>query len=124
MLMVLVPSAAFARVAYLCKLDGTVRSACCCPSAKASAEPSTTAMREACCCDVSEMAPSTAAAADAPKPSALAQPAFVAIADTIVAAMARRIAVAVPPRALASRHRAHLAHLDRSLFASHCSFLL
>ena len=40
-LVVLLPSAAFAGVRYLCAMDGQVRSACCCPAKTHKQEPNT-----------------------------------------------------------------------------------
>ena len=63
MLTVLLPSAAFAGVRYLCAIDGHVRSACCCPGKthkqERNAEPQTE-MRSTCCCKVSTTTPTVA----------------------------------------------------------------
>jgi hypothetical protein len=122
MLAVLLPSAAFARVAYLCSMDGKVRSACCCP-AKTQTQPRDpaplTSMKSACCCEVSTLAPTRTAAADPPRVSAQLQPELVAIEPAPISAP--------PPRHLASfapRSHAPPDPVDRSLFASHCALLL
>jgi hypothetical protein len=61
-MMVLLPSIAFGgRSEYLCRLDGKVRSSCCCPSAAHPQEPrGPTSVRGACCCTILETAPTRA----------------------------------------------------------------
>lgn len=121
-LMVFLPSAAFARSEYLCRLDGQVRSSCCCPASVQKHEaPRPTSVREACCCTVVEAAPSRG------------QPASPGSAHDLRSHLAATVAsapvhAAPPPLAIAgSATRLHATappgHV-RDLFARHCVFLL
>jgi hypothetical protein len=116
-LMVLAPSAAFARSEYLCRFDGQVRLACCCPT-QAHDGPS---VREACCCIVSEGAPSRAqpASEDHGSGSRLHQPVLVAAAATSGSAVRVSVSALAPlPRSTAP------PDCHQALFARHCARLL
>ncbi|HET9626537.1 MAG TPA: hypothetical protein VFP84_34480 [Kofleriaceae bacterium] len=114
---VLLPAAVFARIGFLCQLDGQLRAACCCPDqGKRGAEAPAT-LRAACCC--------TRLAAPAPAHPPAAHevshpPAFdlVAVVEAPLPLIAPTRRATLPPRALAPPDP------DRSLFARHCALLL
>jgi hypothetical protein len=118
-LMVLAPSAAFARSEYLCRFDGQVRLACCCP-AKAQAHDAAS-VREACCCTVSEGAPSRVqpATEDHGSGSRLHQPVVVAAAAAYASAVRVSVSTIAPlPRSTAP------PDFHQALFVRHCALLL
>jgi len=120
MLVAMLPSAAFARVAYLCSMDRKVRSACCCPKQPKqdrNAVPVSTLAR-AGCCELSAGTPVKTDAVDPPRTD-VPQPELVAIAAPPPAAPAVRRELSFAPRAHAPPDTP--AH---SLFASHCALLL
>jgi hypothetical protein len=121
-LMVLLPSVAFARSEYLCRLDGQVRLACCCPAkAPAHEAPGPTSVREACCRTVFEAAPSRVqlATEDSTAGSRSLLPAFVAFGPAYAAEPTTRVPVVAPlPRAMAPPDR------GQDLFVRHCALLL
>ena len=121
-LAVMLPSAAFAGVRYLCAMDGQVRSACCCP-AKAHkqerrSEPQTE-MRSSCCCKISKTTPTvtpqvrhedTAQYGVAAAPVAVPAPSLATLA--VDRAIAMRWIDPKPPKP------------DRNLFVRNCALLL
>ena len=120
MLAVLLPSAAFARISYLCGTDGKVRSTCCCPSKAKERDPApVTTIKGACCCEVSTIAPNTTAAIDPPKASSNAQLEPVVITTTTFVELPWQRVTILAPRANAPPDNP-----GRSLFASHCALLL
>jgi hypothetical protein len=120
MLVVLLPSAAFASISYLCSMDGKVRSACCCPSKakKRDAAPVTT-IKSACCCEVTTAAPVKTTAIDSPKADTPVQPNFVAVSTEVPLSLSQHPAAAFIPRSQPPPNSR-----GRSLFASHCALLL
>ncbi len=116
----MLPSAAFARVTYLCSMDGKVRSSCCCPTSVKQREAAPlTSMKGACCCEISTIAPSKTAAIDPPKANAELQPPTVAVVTLARAALPLHRVATFAPRAHAPPD-----HPGRSLFVSLCTFLL
>ena len=117
---VLLPSQAFARIAYLCGMDGKVRTSCCCPAKaqKRDAIPQTS-IKGASCCEVSASVPEKAAATNPPTASVEVDAPFVAVLTLAPAALPRHRAAMFAPRA-----HAPPAPPDRSLFASQCALLL
>jgi hypothetical protein len=119
MLAVMLPAAAFARVAYRCSMDGQVRSECCCPN-KAThhdAAPPTSMAAAGCCWEIATVEPASQTATTDPQTTD--RPAFVAIAILpSLPAWTQRMA----PRT--SRAYAPPDIPDRTLFASHCALLL
>lgn len=119
-LAVLLPSTAFARIGFLCRLDGALRAACCCPELANQHAGSPTAhstLRASCCCQrltaaAPSHAPATHEAGDAPLPDLAA---IVAVTPVVVP-VTRRVAM-VPPAAAPPDP-------ERSLFARHCALLL
>jgi hypothetical protein len=121
-LMVLLPSVAFARSEYLCRLDGQVRSSCCCPTKVQKHEaPRPASVREACCCTIVEATPSRAQPATAGSANDLRSHLVVLVADVPVHA-------ALPPPVIAGSatwpHATAPPGHSRDLFARHCAFLL
>jgi hypothetical protein len=120
MMAVLLPSAAFARIAYLCSMDGKVRSSCCCPTkAKEREADPLTSIKAACCCAVSKVAPAKTAATNPPKANADFETPVVAILTVAPAALPRHRVATFAPRSHAPPDSP-----DRSLFASQCALLL
>lgn len=122
MLAVMLPSAAFARTEYLCSVDRTVRSSCCCPpkatKEKRERSPIST-MSGACCCDVSTIEPPTPPAIDTgSKANAVVAPPQMLVGLAPSAPIPSVVVTSVPQRALAP------PLIDRSLFARRCALLL
>ncbi|HEX4420073.1 MAG TPA: hypothetical protein VH165_19295 [Kofleriaceae bacterium] len=120
-LMVMSPSAAFARSEYLCRFDHQVRASCCCPAKAQQADASQSAsVREACCCTVFERAPSRAQQATEDRTgSRVPLPVFVASSFTHEPVReASGASVAPSPRSTAP------PDWHRELFVRHCAFLL
>jgi len=120
MLAVLLPSAAFARTEYLCRMDGRIRSSCCCAGkTKPRTDDSnrSTTIRGAACCDVSTVAP-TRTVAIHQADSVWSPPELVAtaidpawpVASTALAPVELRALEPPPPKP--------------DLFARHCALLL
>jgi hypothetical protein len=121
-LMVLLPSIAFGgRSEYLCRLDGKVRSSCCCaPAAQKHVPSGPTSIRGACCCTIVEAAPARAQAA-AENQAAGARshiPVLVASVSSTPAALVTASAVAPLRRSLTP------PPCPESLFVRHCALLL
>jgi hypothetical protein len=118
LLVALVPSAAFASIAYLCSMDGNVRSACCCPTKKQRAHDESPTVKAACCCTVTVVTPTRHVAVDAPKAPVPVPPLIVSLVATDVLAPDRAPVAFITPRALPP------PPLERSLYASHTALLL
>jgi hypothetical protein len=118
-LAVLLPSSAFARTSFLCRMDGQVRHSCCCPSKakQHDAAPEST-IRAQCCCSSTTVAPAASPPA-AHETKAAPAPDVVAIIAPAPYVAPRIERAAVRPRALAPPDSDH-----RSLFARHCALLL
>jgi hypothetical protein len=122
-LAVLLPAAAFARAEYLCRLDGRVRSSCCCPIKAQKAQqrevPGSASVRRASCCTVSQGALAGAQTAEASKPEPRPHASWSAVAP-VPAFAPLRIAAAAAPRP------PQTAPPDpaRELFARNCALLL
>jgi hypothetical protein len=119
-LAVLLPSTAFARIGFLCRGDGELRAACCCPELArqhAASPGSSSTLRASCCCQrLTAAAPSHAPATPEASPAPVPDP-------TAIIASTPRIApvtgsVASSPRTTAPPDP------ERSLFARHCALLL
>jgi hypothetical protein len=128
-LLVLLPSAAFARPAYLCRFDGQLRSSCCCPAGSAPGSgpaqarphraPGPTSARDACCCTVLEQAPSPAQPAAEAGAAGWPTDPPVAVVSAVAPAVRSRIPAAVlRPRSTAPPGR------GQDLLARQCVFLL
>jgi hypothetical protein len=116
-LAVLLPSAVFARTGLLCRFDGQLRAACCCPDRDKQATPSTPSLRAACCCTrLTAAAPSRDPAAH--EVSRAPAPALVAIVETPLPAIVPAVRVMLAPRTVAPPDP------DHSLFSRHCALLL
>ncbi|HEY0250885.1 MAG TPA: hypothetical protein VGC41_05130 [Kofleriaceae bacterium] len=121
LLMALAPSA-FARVAYLCGMDGKVRSSCCCPSKGKAKTPEGTpnaTLKAACCCEVSVVTPARELAMDEQHKTSLQPPPLVLIS---IAGPSLAV-IRMPVRAVIAR-ALEPPRLERPLFASHCALLL
>jgi len=119
-LMVLLPSFAFARSEYLCRLDGQVRASCCChPTVQKHDAPRPASVQSACCCTVFEARPPRLQPATTESATDLRShvPAFVA--PVRIAAPPTIVSVLAPePRSMAPPDR------GQSLVVRHCAFLL
>jgi hypothetical protein len=121
-LMVLLPSAAFARSEYLCRFDGQIRSSCCCPAkAQKHEAPQPTSLRDVCCCTVIEVAASRAEPTTADRGGDVRSQLAAFIATIPVH-------LAPPPSVHATAARAPRAVVPfdhgPDLFVRHCAFLL
>ena len=120
-LAVLLPSAAFAGVRYLCAIDGQVRSVCCCPGSSHERDRSTerqTQLRSNCCCKVSATAPTVTPQV---KTDELRQ----GVAPVAVAVPPAPMALPAIDRSIATRWiDPRPPKPDRSLFVRHCALLL
>lgn len=121
MLVVLLPSAAFAGVRYLCAMDGQLRSACCCPAKTHEQERTPapqTQMRGTCCCKITTTPPTVT-----PQ---------VRHEDTVQYGVVGAVPVPAPPLVTLAIDRAIATRWidpkppkpDRNLFVRHCALLL
>lgn len=121
MVAILLPSTVFARVAYLCSMDGKVRSTCCCPvKAKHRDVALPTSIKSAGCCALSNAEPAkTQAVTSPPSTNVDVEAPFVAVLTLAPATLPRHRVAMFAPHAQAPPD-----HPDRSLFASQCALLL
>jgi hypothetical protein len=121
-LMVLLPSIAFGgRSEYLCRLDGKVRSSCCCPAAAQKHAPAgPVAIRGECCCTIFETAPARAQPATENQTAGSRSHVPAVVASAPIYDAARLVVTTMSPlqRSLAPPAKC------QSLFVRHCALLL